>query len=124
MPEVLADGEAVAQAIVNLLENAVKYSSDDRFLAVRVWSNETSVVIEMEDHGLGIPPEHREHVFGRFYRAGSRTGRGGYGLGLYLVKHLMEAHRGRAEVTGEIGKGSIFALVFPRSPAVDAAGVA
>lgn len=122
VPEVMGDDDAVAQAVVNLIENAVKYSADDRFLAVRVTGDDTSVAIEVEDHGLGVAPQHRAHVFARFYRGASRSGRGGYGLGLYLVKHLMDAHGGRVDMASEVDAGSTFRLIFPRSTTHAAAG--
>jgi signal transduction histidine kinase len=72
-----------------------------------------SVSLEVEDHGIGISPADREKIFERFYRAANGNGKGGYGLGLFLVRHIMDAHGGRAEVESELGRGSRFRLVFP-----------
>ena len=71
------------------------------------------VTVEVEDHGVGIPPSEQSRIFERFYRAPNRTATGGYGLGLFMVRHIMEAHGGRAEVESEPGRGSRFRLVFP-----------
>jgi two-component system phosphate regulon sensor histidine kinase PhoR len=71
------------------------------------------VVFEVEDHGVGIPPAEQSKIFERFYRVSNGSGKGGYGLGLFLVRHIMEAHGGRAEVESEPGRGSRFRLAFP-----------
>ena len=112
-PAVRFDAAALSQAVVNLLDNAVKYSGDSREIAVRLAARNGSVTFEVEDHGIGIEPAEREKIFERFYRVGNGSGKGGYGLGLFLVRHIMEAHGGRAEVESEPGQGSRFRLVFP-----------
>jgi signal transduction histidine kinase len=114
-PAVDFDPDAVAQAVVNLLDNASKYSGDSKFVGVRLESRDSTVVLEVEDRGIGIPPDEREKIFQQFYRSRTRTGKGGYGLGLFLVKHIMDAHGGRVEVESEAGLGSRFRLVFPAS---------
>ncbi len=111
------DADAVAQALVNLMDNAAKYSGDSRYVAVRVRPEPSAVVVEVEDRGIGITPDDRAHVFERFYRAADRSGRGGYGLGLFLVKHVMDAHGGSVQLESERGKGSRFRLLFPVSTA-------
>jgi signal transduction histidine kinase len=113
LPAVAFDPDAVAQAVVNLLDNAAKYSGDSKFVGVRLLSEDSAVVFEVEDRGIGIPAEEHEKIFQQFYRSGTRSGKGGYGLGLYLVKHIMDAHGGRVEVQSEAGRGSRFRLVFP-----------
>jgi len=112
-PAVRFDAAAVSQAVINLLENAVKYSAASRQIAVRLAASNGHVTFEVEDHGIGIVPADRERIFERFYRAPSGTGKGGYGLGLFMVRHIMQAHGGRAEVESEPGRGSTFRLVFP-----------
>lgn len=111
---VLLDADAVSQAVLNLLDNAAKYSGESRFVAVRLWSANGEAVFEVEDRGVGIPPEERETIFEPFHRVQNNLGKGGTGLGLFLVKHAMEAHGGRVEVESEPGQGSRFRLVFPR----------
>ena len=71
------------------------------------------VVFEVEDHGVGIAPEHREKIFERFYRVPNGSAKGGYGLGLFLVRHIMQAHGGLIELDTEPGRGSRFRLLFP-----------
>jgi signal transduction histidine kinase len=80
---------------------------------VRTKVDGDEVQVHVEDHGRGVAAADRERIFERFYRGGNRSGRGGYGLGLYLVKHIMDAHGGRIEVAGDPGPGSRFTLVFP-----------
>jgi signal transduction histidine kinase len=116
VPTVAFDPDAVAQAVVNLLDNAAKYSGDSKFVGVRLLAEDSTVVFEVSDRGIGIPTEEREKIFRQFYRSGTRTGKGGYGLGLYLVRHIMDAHGGRVEVKTEVGRGSRFRLVFPAKP--------
>jgi two-component system, OmpR family, phosphate regulon sensor histidine kinase PhoR len=99
--------------VVNLLDNAAKYSGESKFVGVRLLSENSSVVFEVEDHGIGIQADEHEKIFEQFYRSRTGSGKGGYGLGLYLVKHIMDAHGGRVEVQSETGRGSRFRLVFP-----------
>ena len=113
LPPVMLDREAVARAALNVLDNAVKYSEDARYIGISLHQEHETVVLAIEDHGIGIPPEDQDKVFESFYRAINDSGKGGYGLGLYLVRHAIEAHGGRVEVESELGKGSRFRLVFP-----------
>ena len=113
LPPVVFDPDAVAQAVVNLLDNAAKYSGESKFVGVRLLSEDSAVVFEVEDRGIGIPAEEQDKIFRQFYRSGTRSGKGGYGLGLFLVRHIMDAHGGRVEVQSEAGQGSRFRLVFP-----------
>lgn len=113
LPPVRFDSDAVSQAVVNLLDNALKYSGDSKFVEVRLHAVNGHVVFEVEDHGVGIAPEHCEKIFERFYRVPNGSAKGGYGLGLFLVRHIMEAHGGRIELDSEPGHGSRFRLVFP-----------
>jgi signal transduction histidine kinase len=113
LPTVAFDPDAVSQAVVNLLDNAAKYSGESQFVGVRLLPEDSVAVFEVEDRGIGIPADEREKIFEQFYRSRERSGKGGYGLGLYLVKHIMDAHGGRVEVQSEVGRGSRFRLVFP-----------
>jgi signal transduction histidine kinase len=113
-PPVRFDSTALSQAVVNLLDNAVKYSGENRELAVRLDAENGCVTFEVEDHGLGIAPAEQERIFKRFYRVSNGSGKGGYGLGLFLVRHIMDAHGGRIEVDSEPGRGSRFRLMFPK----------
>jgi signal transduction histidine kinase len=117
LPESLApvafDTAALSQAVVNLLDNAVKYSGESRQIVVRLSSSAGNVILEVEDHGVGIRAQDQRRVFDRFFRARNGTGKGGYGIGLFMVRHIMGAHGGRAEVESEPGRGSTFRLIFP-----------
>jgi signal transduction histidine kinase len=113
VPAARFDGAAISQALVNLLDNAVKYSGDSRDIKVRLTPGDGQVTIEVEDRGIGIDPAEHERIFGRFYRIANSNGKGGYGLGLFLVRHIMEAHGGRTEVDSTPGRGSRFRLILP-----------
>jgi signal transduction histidine kinase len=112
-PPVRFDAAALSQAVVNLLDNAVKYSGSARTIATRLTPSVGHVTFEVEDHGVGIPAADRDRIFDRFYRAANDTGKGGSGLGLFMVRHIMQAHGGRVEVDSEPGRGSRFRLIFP-----------
>jgi len=113
LPHVSFDADAISQALVNLLDNAVKYSGESMSIAVRSYSSGGSAVLEVEDYGIGIPREEQEKVFERFYRACNAVPKGGYGLGLYQVRHTMDAHHGKVELESELRRGSRFRLIFP-----------
>jgi signal transduction histidine kinase len=112
-----ADGEALSRAIWNLLDNAAKYSPDDRTVEVDVHRTADDVRIDVRDHGLGIPAHEREAIFAKFQRGQQARTRGiqGTGIGLAIVNEIVKAHRGRVEVKSEAGKGSVFTIVLPVS---------
>ena len=113
VPPVLIDPEAAMGAVLNLLDNAAKYSGASRRIEVRLGIRGGDAMVEVKDHGVGIDAAEHTRIFDQFYRCGHSTETGGYGLGLFLVKHVMDAHRGRVELTSEPEKGSRFRLVFP-----------
>jgi signal transduction histidine kinase/ligand-binding sensor domain-containing protein len=113
LPLVRFDAEAVTEVVSNLLDNAEKYSGDAKQISVRLFPNQGGVILEVEDKGVGIPIAERERIFEQFYRASNTRHNGGYGLGLFLVKHIMEAHGGTVELASELGQGSVFRLSFP-----------
>jgi two-component system phosphate regulon sensor histidine kinase PhoR len=115
VPPIRFDGAAVSQALVNLLDNAVKYSATSKEVAVSVDVCEEGVDIEVADRGIGIPASEQARIFDRFYRVPNANGKGGYGLGLFLVRHIAEAHGGRVDVESEPGHGSRFRLSLPRA---------
>jgi len=111
---VRADPDAVVQAVVNLVANAIKYAGARRVLAVRLGRRGTSSICVVRDRGIGIQADLLPHIFERFYRApGVRRTTGGVGLGLPLVRHIMSVHGGSVEVSSIPGRGSTFTLVFP-----------
>jgi two-component system phosphate regulon sensor histidine kinase PhoR len=103
------------QAIVNLVDNAVKYSEPDQTVIVRAEKIGEEVVIKVVDEGCGIPRDHLERIFERFYRVDKARSRkvGGTGLGLAIVKHIVSAHGGRITVESSLGKGSTFSIYLP-----------
>jgi signal transduction histidine kinase len=115
LPELHADPDAIEQAILNLLTNAMKYSGDARDIALRCTSRNGDVVIEVEDHGVGIAPAEQARVFEKYYRV--RTPEtmlvAGTGLGLTLVSHIVNAHGGRLELSSEPNAGSTFSILLP-----------
>lgn len=115
LPDVPLDPEAMKQALANLVDNAMKYSAERRSLTVVARPEDGGVALEVADEGIGIPVSERERIFEKFYRIGrSETqGRRGSGVGLALVKHIVEAHGGRVTVDGRPGEGSRFTLHLP-----------
>jgi ligand-binding sensor domain-containing protein/signal transduction histidine kinase len=115
LPVISFDADAISAAILNLMENAAQYSSESKLIEVRLHLEDGRVIFEVEDHGIGIPAGEREKIFQQFYRVRNGMGKGGYGLGLFLVRHIMDAHGGRVELESEVGRGSKFRLIFPAS---------
>lgn len=113
LPLLRIDRDALIEIISNLLDNAVKYSNHSKHISVSLEASSTSVFLAVKDQGLGIPSSELEHIFQQFYRGSNVSGTGGYGIGLYLVKHIMEAHGGTVQVCSEPGQGSQFLLSFP-----------
>jgi signal transduction histidine kinase len=113
--EVPMDGGAVAQALGNLIDNAIKYSGDRKSLGVDARIDGDHLALTVADEGIGIPPAEHARIFEQFYRVGrSETqGRRGSGVGLALVKHVVDAHGGRVTVESRPGRGSRFTLWLP-----------
>ena len=124
LPPLAADATALEQVLVNLLDNAVKYTEPGGRVEVRaaVDGGGKMVRIAVADTGPGIAAEHLPRLFERFYRVDPARSRelGGTGLGLAIVKHLVQAHGGDAEVTSTVGKGTTFQVTFPVSDATGA----
>jgi two-component system phosphate regulon sensor histidine kinase PhoR len=115
LPPIALDKEAVSEAILNLVDNAVKYSGGAKFLRLSTGVERTTVTLDIEDHGIGIEPHQQRKIFEKFYRvsSGPTHEATGTGLGLTLVKHIVDAHKGTISLRSEKGKGSIFRLTFP-----------
>ena len=126
--EMEIDGRAIQQALVNLMDNAIKHSPKGETVTVGIKSSAgvspaaeekttagTAVLLSVSDHGPGIPPEEHEKIFERFYRRGSELRREtqGVGIGLSIVRHIVEAHGGRVLVQSEPGQGSRFTIEIP-----------
>ena len=115
LPPVSIDREAMAQAVSNLLDNAIKYSRDKKQLSITTKTLGSSLSVEIADHGIGIPRAEQVRIFEKFYRVGNGLVHDvkGSGLGLSLVKHIIEAHRGTISVESDVGKGSRFTILLP-----------
>jgi tetratricopeptide (TPR) repeat protein len=115
IPHLYVNGEALSQALNNLLDNAFKFSSADGEVEVRVKKDGDNVVIEVADQGIGIPQDEQGKIFEKFYQARNavRQSAKGTGLGLTMVKHMAEAHGGRISVKSKFGEGSVFSLTLP-----------
>ena len=112
---VVGDEDRLGQLLANLIHNAIKFSPAGSEVVVRVRGDKENVLIEVEDHGPGIPQSERNRIFERFYkvdRARSR-GRGGTGLGLAIARHIVDRHRGHIWVQSEEGRGSSFFVSLP-----------
>jgi signal transduction histidine kinase len=115
LPAVRIDREAIARALVNLVNNALKYSKDDKYIGVKLYRDNGSVKLEVADHGIGIARRDQTKIFEKFYRAGDPLVHNtkGSGLGLSLVRHITEAHGGEIEVESSPGAGSKFIVSLP-----------
>ncbi|MDX2014403.1 MAG: ATP-binding protein [Myxococcaceae bacterium] len=115
LPTLLLDQDALAGAVLNLLQNAFKYTHDDKRITLRARQHGPEVVIEVEDNGVGIPRREQRRIFDRFYRVDSLLTRQteGTGLGLSIAQRIVEAHGGRISVDSTPGKGSTFRVHLP-----------
>jgi signal transduction histidine kinase len=115
IPSLQGNADALEQAILNLLANAMKYSGSSRQIEMRVGRNGEEAFIDIVDHGLGISSEDQSRIFEKFYRVRSTETDpiAGTGLGLTLALHIVEAHKGQVRVTSELGHGSTFSVRIP-----------
>lgn len=113
---VLGELQALEEAVSNLLENAIKYSSEGGTIEVAIRADDNEVTIAVADHGIGITKPHLDRIFERFYRVDKARSRsfGGTGLGLAIVKHIVRSLDGDIDVTSEPGVGSTFTIRLPR----------
>lgn len=115
LPDIRVDRDAMEQALLNLLHNAMKYSGDSREIGLHLKRKDGCALIQVIDHGIGIDPQEQKKIFEKFYRAASPENEriAGTGLGLALVSHIVESHEGRLELESEPGKGSVFSILLP-----------
>ena len=115
LPHVPADEEALGQALINLVNNAIKYSRESKTIHIEVHRDGSKVLVTVKDTGIGIPRSEQKKIFEKFFRGEDSLVHEtkGSGLGLALVRHIMEAHGGSVEVESTPGKGSAFTLVLP-----------
>ena len=118
IPPVNVDREAIARSLLNLVNNALKYSKDQKYIGVSLYRMDGCVKLEVADHGMGIPPGEQEKIFEKFYRCGDPLVHNikGSGLGLSLVRHIVRAHGGDVQVESAPEKGSKFTIALPLDP--------
>ena len=111
------DREALSEAFINLLDNAVKYSEDNKTINIKAGTADGNLFFEVRDYGIGISPEDQKRIFDKFYRVstGLVHDKKGTGLGLTLVKKIVDAHNGKIIVESQPGKGSTFRIVLPKN---------
>jgi signal transduction histidine kinase len=117
LPPVRADESALVTVLLNLLDNAWKYSSGEKRIAVRAYRENSRVVFAVEDNGIGIAPREQKKIFRRFYQVDRRLARdaGGCGLGLSIVEFIVRAHGGSIAVKSQPGQGSTFSVAIPEA---------
>lgn len=112
--EVRVDRERLTEAFINIIDNAIKYNKNKGTVEIKTCSEEGQAIVSIEDTGIGIPESERERIFDRFFRVDtSRSVVAGSGLGLSIVKAIINAHNGSIEVESEVGKGSRFVIYLP-----------
>lgn len=114
-PKVMVDIDSFNTILSNLVENAVKYSTNEKFIGITLDSDDNDVILQVEDRGVGMSKKDTQHIFDKFYRAEDplTAQTKGHGLGLSIVKNLVELNGGRIEVVSKRGKGSTFTITFP-----------
>ena len=115
LPRITADEDALVTVLLNLLDNAYKYTADDKQIALQALADGRGVAFLVQDNGIGIEPREQKRIFRRFYQVDRRLARetGGCGLGLSIVDHIVRAHGGNVEVKSSPGAGSTFRVWLP-----------
>lgn len=115
LPSASVDEEAISEALHNLIDNAIKYSGEKKFIRIATNLSNSTVLIEVEDRGIGIATEHHSKIFEKFYRVtyGLVHTAKGSGLGLAIVQHIVQSHNGTITINSELGKGTRFTITIP-----------
>jgi signal transduction histidine kinase len=117
VPLIQADGQRLEQVLLNLMNNASKFTPDGGAINVRIKKQETGLVVEVADNGIGIPKDQQDRLFKPYSRIqADRQRHPGLGLGLALSKQIIELHGGRIWVDSDAGKGSVFSFFLPKRP--------
>ncbi len=109
---VIGDEQKLRIAFNNIIENAIKYSKPETEILVSLSVQDSKAIVQIQDHGIGIPQDQADHLFERFFRVGNST-EGGTGLGLYSTKLIVERHGGTIAMASEEGKGSTVTIALP-----------
>ena len=115
LPEMNFDEEAIISVIVNLLSNVMKFSPQKKEVSIKLFKDNGKAVIQVADKGIGIPPNEISKIFRRYYRSKNKTvsETKGSGIGLTLVRHIIDAHNGEIKIESEPNKGTIFSIILP-----------
>jgi two-component system phosphate regulon sensor histidine kinase PhoR len=115
LPPFLGDSEAISEAVINLIDNAIKFSGDSKHIEITTGRDDDNIFVAVIDQGIGISSSDQEKIFDKFFRVstGNVHNVKGTGLGLSLVKHIVDAHKGKIELKSELGKGTSIKLLFP-----------
>ena len=115
--KIQGDRTSLSSMIWNLLENAVKYTSNNDTIEIRLKKEDSWLILKVKDSGIGIPEREKSKVFGKFYRIGNEDTRKtkGTGLGLYIIKEVVELHNGKISIQDNIPKGTIFRIAIPEN---------
>ncbi|MDP4146918.1 MAG: ATP-binding protein, partial [Bacillota bacterium] len=113
---ICGDEDLLSQVFINLLHNAIKFTPENGSIAVSLSGNENAIECKISDTGIGISPQDQQRIFERFYKADKSRDRslGGSGLGLSIVKKIIDLHGGKISLTSEIGKGTEFTVLLPK----------
>jgi len=117
LPDIFADEARIAQVLLNLIDNAVKYNRQKGIITISTKEKNEFVQVDVSDTGVGISDKDLPRLFERFYRVDKARSRelGGTGLGLSIVKHIVSAHHGEVSVTSILGQGSTFSFTIPKA---------
>jgi len=115
LPPLQADEDAIVTALLNLLDNAYKFTPEEKQISLRACRNAGSICFEVADNGIGLSPREQKKIFRRFYQVDRQLARqaGGVGLGLSIVEFIVKAHKGNIQVRSQTGTGSTFAVSLP-----------
>jgi signal transduction histidine kinase len=107
------DQQKMGQALSNLIDNAIKYTSENGYIDIDAFEKDNRVIVRIRDSGMGIPEEELPRIWDRLFRGEQARTQRGLGLGLNLVKAIVHAHKGVLDVSSELGKGSTFTIILP-----------